>query len=79
MALLRGTKNPYRVLLCKSEGQRLFDRPTSKWENDIKMDANEEGWGRGLIHIAKGRKHGKILVNAIIDLRISPLIISRII
>ena len=48
MALMRKTKNSYRVFLCKSEGHRLFDRPTSKWENDIKMDANEEGWGRGL-------------------------------
>jgi hypothetical protein len=42
------TKNLYRVLLCKSERQKPFDRPTSKWENDIKMSANEEGLGRGL-------------------------------
>jgi len=39
---MRETKNLYMVLLCKSEGQRLFDRPTSKWEDYIKMDANEE-------------------------------------
>jgi len=42
---MRETNNVYRDLLCKYEGQRKFDRPTSELENDIKMDANEEGWG----------------------------------
>jgi len=42
---MRETKSLYWDLLCKYEGQRKFDSPTSKFENDIKMDANEEGMG----------------------------------
>jgi hypothetical protein len=42
------TKNVYRVLLYKCERQIPLDKPTSKWENDIKIDANEDEWGRGM-------------------------------
>jgi len=41
-------KNLYRVLLYKSERQIPLDRSTSKWENNIKMNVYEDGWGRGL-------------------------------
>jgi hypothetical protein len=70
---MQENKNVYRVLFGKSEGQNSFDRPRRKWENDIKMDFNEEGWGDvDWIHLAQGRKHHKILVNTVKNFWVSP-------
>jgi hypothetical protein len=38
-------KNVYRVLVGKPEGKRPFERPRRKWEDWIKMDLREIGWG----------------------------------
>jgi hypothetical protein len=35
----------YRVLVGKSEGKRSLDRPRSRWEDNIRMDLQEVGWG----------------------------------
>jgi hypothetical protein len=38
----------YRVLVGKPEGKRPLGRPRLRWEDNIKMDLQEVGWGRGL-------------------------------
>ena len=38
----------YRVLVGKSEGKTSLGRPRRRWENRIKMDLQEVGWGCGL-------------------------------
>jgi hypothetical protein len=38
----------YRVLAGKPEGKRLLGRPRLTWEDNIKMDLQEVGWGHGL-------------------------------
>jgi len=35
----------YRVLEGKLEGKRPFGRPRLRWEDNIKMDLQEVGWG----------------------------------
>jgi hypothetical protein len=45
MALRRGA---YRVLVGKSEGKRPLGRPSCRWEDNIKMDLWEVGWGHGM-------------------------------
>ena len=35
----------YRVLVGKPEGKRPHGRPRRGWENNIKMDLQEIGWG----------------------------------
>ena len=35
----------YRVLVGKPEGQRPLGRPKRRWEDNIKMDLQEVGWG----------------------------------
>jgi hypothetical protein len=35
----------YKALMRKREGRRLFGRPRSSWENGIRMDLREIGWG----------------------------------
>jgi hypothetical protein len=38
----------YRVLVGKPEGKRPLGRPRRRWEENIKMDLEEVGWGLGL-------------------------------
>jgi hypothetical protein len=41
-------KGAYRVLVGKPEERRPFGKPRRKWEDNIKMDLKEVGWGHGL-------------------------------
>jgi hypothetical protein len=38
-------RNVYRVLVGKPEGKRPHGRPRPRWEDGIKMDLREIGWG----------------------------------
>jgi hypothetical protein len=38
-------KNVYRVLVGKPEGKRPLERSRRRWEDGIKMDLREIGWG----------------------------------
>jgi hypothetical protein len=37
--------NVYRVLVGKPEGKRPLERPRRRWEDEIKKDLREIGWG----------------------------------
>jgi hypothetical protein len=41
-------RNVYRVLVGKPEGKRPLGRPRRRWEDGIKMDLREIGWGCGV-------------------------------
>jgi hypothetical protein len=38
-------RNMYRVLVGKPEGKRPLERPRRRWEDGIKTDLREIGWG----------------------------------
>jgi hypothetical protein len=38
----------YRVLVGKPEGERPLGSPRRRWEDGIKMDLKETGWGGGV-------------------------------
>jgi hypothetical protein len=38
-------RNVYRVLVGKPEGKIPLGRPRRRWEDGIKMDLEEIGWG----------------------------------
>jgi hypothetical protein len=38
-------RGAYRALVGKPEGRRILGRPRRRWENNIKMDLREVGWG----------------------------------
>jgi hypothetical protein len=38
-------RNVYRVLMGKPETKRPLERPRRRWEDGIKMDLIEIGWG----------------------------------
>jgi hypothetical protein len=41
-------RNVYRVLMGKPEGKRPLERARRRWEDGIKMDLREIGWGGGV-------------------------------
>jgi hypothetical protein len=38
-------RGAYRALVGKPEGRRPLGRPRHRWEDNIKMDLREDGWG----------------------------------
>jgi hypothetical protein len=38
-------KNVYMVLMGKPEGKRPLGRPRRRWDNGIRIDLREIGWG----------------------------------
>jgi hypothetical protein len=38
-------RNAYRILVGKTEGKRPLERHRRRWENSIRMDLREIGWG----------------------------------
>jgi hypothetical protein len=48
----------------KPEGKRLLGRPICRWEDNIKMDLREVGWGNmDLIHQGQVREQWQALVD----------------
>jgi hypothetical protein len=45
VARMREERNVYRVLMGKSEGKKPLERPRRRWEDGIRMDLREIGWG----------------------------------
>jgi hypothetical protein len=64
-------RNVYRVLVGKPEGKRPLERSRHRWEDGLKMDLREIGWG-GVewIHPAQDRDHWRALVNAVLNLQV---------
>jgi hypothetical protein len=59
---LRGA---YRVLVGKPEGRRPLGRPRRRWEDNIKTDLREVGWGYvDWIGLAQDRDRWRALVSA---------------
>jgi transcription termination factor 2 len=45
VARMEETRSPYRMLVGKPEGKRPLERPRRRWEDNIRMDVREIGWG----------------------------------
>jgi hypothetical protein len=68
MAERRGV---YRVLVGKPVGKRHLGRPKRRWEDNIKMDFQEVGCGgMDWIELAQDRDRWRVLVNAVMNLRV---------
>jgi hypothetical protein len=62
-------RNAYRILVGKPEGKRPLGRPRRTWEDNIRMDLRETGWG-GIdwIDLAQGRDQWRALVKTVMSL-----------
>jgi len=61
----------YRVLLGKPERKRPIWRPRRRWEDNIKMDLQEVGYGGvDWIELTQSRNRWRALVTAVMNLRV---------
>jgi hypothetical protein len=56
----------HRMLLGKPEGKRPLGRPRRRWEDNIKMDSQEVGGGRG----EQDRDRWQALVSTVKNLQV---------
>jgi hypothetical protein len=61
----------YNILVGRPEGSRPLGRPRRRWEDNIKMDIGEIGFGDvDWIHLAQNRDRWWALVNTVMNLRV---------
>jgi hypothetical protein len=71
MARMGEERGVHRVLLGKPEGKRPLGRPRRRWEDNIKMDVQEVGGGRGdWMELAELRDRWWALVSTVKNLRV---------
>jgi hypothetical protein len=63
-------RGAYRILVGRPEGRRTLGRPRRRWDDDIKMDLQEVGWGMAWIELAQDRDMWQAVVNAVMNLRV---------
>jgi hypothetical protein len=65
-SIMRERRGVYRILVRKSAGKR----PTSRWEDNIKIDLQEVGRRVYWIDLAHDRGSWRALANAVMNLRV---------
>jgi hypothetical protein len=64
-------RGAYNILVGRPEGKRPLGRPRRRWEDNIKMDLREIGFGdMDWIYWAQGRDRWRALVNTVMNLRV---------
>jgi hypothetical protein len=62
-------RGEYRALVGKHEGRRPLGTPRHRWEDNIKMDFREVGWGGvDWIDLAQDRDRWWAVVNSVMNL-----------
>jgi hypothetical protein len=65
-------RGAYNILVGRPEGRRPLGRPRRRWEDSIKMDLREIGFGDvDWIHLAQDRDRWRAVVNTVMNLRVS--------
>jgi hypothetical protein len=68
---MREVRGAYNILVGRSEGRRPLGRPRHRWEDNIKMDLGEIGFGDvDWIHLAQDRDRWRALVNMVMNLQV---------
>ena len=71
MARMGEGRGVHRVLVGKPEGKRPMGSPRRRWEDNIKMDLQEVGGGRGdRMELAQDRDRWRALVSTVMNLRV---------
>jgi hypothetical protein len=63
-------RGAYRILVGRPEGRRPLGRPRRRWEDNLKMDLQEVGWGMDWIELAQDTEKQRALLNAVMNLRV---------
>ena len=68
---MKHSRNAYRLLVGKPEGNRTLGRPRRRWEDNIKMDLREVGCDpKDWIALAEDRDQWRAYVRAVRNLRV---------
>jgi hypothetical protein len=68
---MREERKVYKVAVGKPEGRRPLGRQRRRWEDGIRMDLKEIGWGSvGWIQFAQDRDRWRAVVNTVMNLRV---------
>jgi hypothetical protein len=63
-------RGAYRILVGRPERRRPLGGPRLRWEDNIKMDLQDVGWGSmDWIDMAQDRERWRALVDAVMNLR----------
>jgi hypothetical protein len=63
-------RGAYRILVGRPEGRRPLGRLRRRWEDHIKMDLQEVGWGMDWIELAQDREQWRVIVNTVMNHRV---------
>jgi hypothetical protein len=61
-------RDAYSILVGRPKGRRPRDRSKRRWEDNIKMDIQEVGWGMDWTELAQDRDRWRALLNAVMNL-----------
>jgi hypothetical protein len=68
---MHGGELACRALVGKPEGKRPLGRSRPRWDDNMKMDLRETGWGdMDWIDLDQDRDQRRALVNTVMSLRI---------
>jgi hypothetical protein len=77
VARVEEERNVCRVLMGKPEGKRPLGRPRRRWEDGIRMDLREIGWGSvEWIQLAQNMGRWWAVANTVMILRVLAVAIS---
>jgi hypothetical protein len=63
------SRDVYTVLVGKPEGKRPLGRPRCRWEDNIKLDLQEVGFGgMDWVDLAQDKDRWRALVNAVMNI-----------
>jgi hypothetical protein len=64
-------RGAYNIFVGRPEGRRPLGRPRRRWEDNIKMDLREIGFGDvDWIHMAQNMDRCRALVNMVMNLQV---------
>jgi hypothetical protein len=64
-------RSAYRILVGRPEGKIPLGRSRRRWEDNIRMDLRERGWGgMDWIDLAQDRDQWRAVVNTVMNLRL---------
>jgi hypothetical protein len=71
VARMGEVRGAYNILVGRPEGRRPLGRPRRRWEDNIKIDLREIGFGDvDWINLAQDRDRWRALVNTVTNLRV---------
>jgi hypothetical protein len=72
VARMREKRNACRILVGRPERKRPLRRPSRRWEDNIKIDLRNIGWGgMDWIDLTQDRDQCRALMNTVMNLRVT--------